>query len=44
MIGDSVIDRPRARDSAGNVQPLAADWTLGGYANTSIQRVPVSVR
>jgi sulfane dehydrogenase subunit SoxC len=34
----------RARDAAGNAQPVDADWNLGGYANTSVQRVPVTVR
>jgi sulfane dehydrogenase subunit SoxC len=34
----------RARDSAGNQQPLAAPWNLGGYANNAVQRVPVTVR
>jgi DMSO/TMAO reductase YedYZ molybdopterin-dependent catalytic subunit len=33
----------RARDAAGNEQPVAADWNVGGYANTSVQRVPVTV-
>ena len=33
-----------ARDEAGNEQPLQADWNVGGYANTSVQRVPVTVR
>jgi len=34
----------RASDAAGNRQPVAADWNIGGYANTSVQRVPVIVR
>jgi sulfane dehydrogenase subunit SoxC len=34
----------RATDSAGKVQPVAAPWNLGGYANNSVQRVPVTVR
>jgi sulfane dehydrogenase subunit SoxC len=34
----------RARDSAGNVQPLDAPWNVGGYANNAIQRIPVTVR
>ena len=34
----------RATDEAGNVQPLDAEWNLGGYANNAVQRVPVSVR
>jgi DMSO/TMAO reductase YedYZ molybdopterin-dependent catalytic subunit len=33
----------RARDDAGNEQPLAADWNVGGYANNGVQRVPVTV-
>jgi sulfane dehydrogenase subunit SoxC len=34
---------PRARDEAGNEQPLEPAWNLGGYANNAIQRVPVTV-
>ncbi len=33
----------RARDEAGNVQPLEPEWNLGGYANNAVQRVPVTV-
>jgi DMSO/TMAO reductase YedYZ molybdopterin-dependent catalytic subunit len=33
----------RARDAAGNAQPVDADWNVGGYLNTSVQRVPVTV-
>jgi sulfane dehydrogenase subunit SoxC len=33
----------RARDAAGHAQPVDAGWNVGGYANTSVQRVPVSV-
>ena len=33
----------RARDGAGNEQPVDAGWNVGGYANTSVQRVPVTV-
>ena len=33
----------RTRDGAGNAQPVDADWNVGGYVNTSVQRVPVSV-
>jgi DMSO/TMAO reductase YedYZ molybdopterin-dependent catalytic subunit len=33
----------RARDEAGNVQPDEAAWNVGGYANNSVQRVPVLV-
>ena len=34
----------RARDAAGNEQPLEPAWNVGGYANNAVQRVPVSVR
>jgi sulfane dehydrogenase subunit SoxC len=34
----------RARDEAGNEQPLESRWSLGGYANNAVQRVPVTVR
>jgi DMSO/TMAO reductase YedYZ molybdopterin-dependent catalytic subunit len=33
----------RARDAAGNVQPLEATWNVGGYANNAVQRVRVLV-
>ena len=33
----------RARDEAGNEQPLEAQWNLGGYANNAVQRVAVTV-
>jgi DMSO/TMAO reductase YedYZ molybdopterin-dependent catalytic subunit len=33
----------RARDEAGNEQPLEPSWNLGGYANNAVQRVPVVV-
>jgi hypothetical protein len=33
----------RAADEAGNVQPLEPEWNIGGYANNSVQRVPVTV-
>jgi len=33
----------RARDVAGNEQPLEAQWNLGGYANNAVQRVAVTV-
>ena len=33
----------RARDSAGNEQPVEPLWNLGGYANNAVQRVPVTV-
>jgi DMSO/TMAO reductase YedYZ molybdopterin-dependent catalytic subunit len=31
----------RARDDAGNVQPLEPEWNVGGYANNAVQRVAV---
>jgi DMSO/TMAO reductase YedYZ molybdopterin-dependent catalytic subunit len=34
----------RARDEAGNAQPVDPRWSLGGYANNAVQRVPVTVR
>jgi hypothetical protein len=34
----------RARDASGRVQPLEADWNLHGFANNTVQRVPVTVR
>jgi DMSO/TMAO reductase YedYZ molybdopterin-dependent catalytic subunit len=33
----------RARDAAGNVQPLEPVWNVGGYANNAVQRVAVTV-
>jgi hypothetical protein len=33
----------RAADEAGNIQPLGPEWNVGGYANNSVQRVPVTV-
>ena len=33
----------RARDAAGNEQPVTADWNVKGYANNSVQRVPVTI-
>ena len=33
----------RARDEAGNEQPLEPAWNLGGYANNAVQRVPATV-
>jgi DMSO/TMAO reductase YedYZ molybdopterin-dependent catalytic subunit len=33
----------RARDDSDAVQPDQAEWNLGGYANNSVQRVPVVV-
>jgi DMSO/TMAO reductase YedYZ molybdopterin-dependent catalytic subunit len=34
----------RARDAAGNEQPLDAPWNVGGYMNNAVQRVSVAVR
>ena len=34
----------RARDAAGNEQPLEPEWNVGGYSNNAVQRVPVTVR
>ncbi|MFJ5775301.1 sulfite oxidase [Streptomyces sp. NPDC093094] len=31
----------RARDAAGNVQPVEQAWNRGGFANNAVQRVPV---
>lgn len=33
----------RARDEAGNEQPLELSWNLGGYANNAVQTVRVTV-
>jgi sulfane dehydrogenase subunit SoxC len=33
----------RARDEAGNEQPLEPPWNLGGYANNAVQTVAVTV-
>jgi DMSO/TMAO reductase YedYZ molybdopterin-dependent catalytic subunit len=33
-----------ARDEAGNRQPLAPAWNVGGYSNNAVQRVAVTVR
>ena len=33
----------RARDEAGNEQPVEPPWNLGGYANNAVQQVPVTV-
>ena len=33
----------RARDAAGNEQPLEPSWNLGGYVNNAVQRVGVLV-
>jgi DMSO/TMAO reductase YedYZ molybdopterin-dependent catalytic subunit len=34
----------RARDASGRIQPDTPPWNVGGYANTDVQRVPVTVR
>ena len=33
----------RARDEAGNEQPLEGEWNVGGYGNNAVQRVVVNV-
>jgi sulfane dehydrogenase subunit SoxC len=33
----------RARDAAGNIQPLEPAWNVGGYVNNAVQRVSVTV-
>ena len=33
----------RARDAAGNEQPLEPPWNVGGYMNNAVQRVAVTV-
>ena len=33
----------RATDATGRTQPDAPPWNVGGYANNSIQRIPVTV-
>jgi DMSO/TMAO reductase YedYZ molybdopterin-dependent catalytic subunit len=33
----------RARDAAGNVQPLKPAWNLGAYGNNAVQRIAVTV-
>ena len=33
----------RARDEAGNEQPLEPPWNVGGYSNNAVQRVVVTV-
>jgi DMSO/TMAO reductase YedYZ molybdopterin-dependent catalytic subunit len=33
----------RATDAAGNQQPAAPPWNLGGYANNAVQRIAVTV-
>jgi sulfane dehydrogenase subunit SoxC len=34
----------RARDAAGNEQPVEPTWNLGGYANNAVQRIKVRVQ
>jgi sulfane dehydrogenase subunit SoxC len=41
--GEHVV-ASRARDEAGNEQPLELPWNLGGYANNAVQTVRVTVR
>jgi hypothetical protein len=33
----------RATDASGRTQPLGQRWSRGGFANNTIQRVPVAV-
>ena len=33
----------RARDAAGEEQPLGPSWNVGGYVNNAVQRVTVTV-
>jgi sulfane dehydrogenase subunit SoxC len=40
--GDHLLGS-RARDEAGNEQPLEMPWNLGGYANNAVQTVRVTV-
>jgi sulfane dehydrogenase subunit SoxC len=40
--GDHLISS-RATDSAGNTQPLKPPWNLKGYANNTVERIPVTV-
>jgi sulfane dehydrogenase subunit SoxC len=35
---------PRATDAEGNTQPLEQPWNLHGFANNTVQRIPVEVR
>jgi sulfane dehydrogenase subunit SoxC len=34
----------RATDAAGNTQPLEQPWNYHGFANNTVQRIPVEVR
>jgi sulfane dehydrogenase subunit SoxC len=40
--GEHVLSS-RARDSAGNTQPLDPPWNLKGYANNAVERITVQV-
>jgi hypothetical protein len=40
--GDHILSS-RARDGAGDEQPLEMPWNLGGYANNAVQTIRVSV-
>jgi DMSO/TMAO reductase YedYZ molybdopterin-dependent catalytic subunit len=40
--GDHVLCS-RATDESGDVQPLEAEWNLGGYENNAVQRIHVHV-
>ncbi len=42
-VGEHVL-ACRARDDAGNTQPLEPTWNVGGYANNAVQRVRVVAR
>jgi hypothetical protein len=33
----------RATDASGRTQPLGQRWSRGGFANNTIQQVPVTV-
>ena len=33
----------RAMDASGRTQPLGQRWSRGGFANNTIQKVPVAV-
>jgi DMSO/TMAO reductase YedYZ molybdopterin-dependent catalytic subunit len=41
-VGEHVLVS-RARDSAGNAQPVEPIWNVGGYTNNAVQRVRVMV-
>jgi hypothetical protein len=40
--GEHVLSS-RARDEAGNEQPIELSWNLGGYANNAVQTVRATV-